>query len=104
MNELILALVALVALVVMIRKNTFKTFPAPSRCLALGLGIILVTRLLGWVTMTYLSRTLTIDTFATAHTVIYLVMSTALAIALTCMIAAVFVSRHPSNIVNTVQS
>jgi cell shape-determining protein MreD len=98
MNELSLALIALLAVVGMILKNTFNKYPAPSRWLAVGLGIIFVTRLLGWITMTFLSRTLTVENFASAHTVNSLVASASFAIALAFMIAAAFVSRRPNTI------
>lgn len=88
MNELILALVALIALVGLMLKNTFNTYPAPSRWLAMGLAIIFVTRLLGWIAMTFPSRTLTVENFASAHTVNSLVASATFAIALAFMITA----------------
>lgn len=101
MNELILALVAILALFGMILKNTFNTYPAPSRWLAMGLGIIFVTRLLGWITMTYLSRTLTVESFASAYTVNSLVASVTFAVALVFMIVAAFVSRQTNTIADT---
>ncbi len=104
MNELILALVALIALVGMIVKNTFTTYPVPSRWLAVGLGIIFVTRLLGWITMTFLSRTLTVENFASAYAVNSFMASATLAIAIVFMIAAVFVFRHPQSITDAAQT
>lgn len=104
MNELILALVAAVALRTMVWKNTFRAFPAPSRLLAIGFGILIVTRLLGWLTITYLSRTLTADTFGTASYLTSLATTATLVVAIAFMIAAVFAARHPKDIVNTMQS
>ena len=104
MNEMIIALVAFVALLAMVWKNSFKTFPVPSRLLAIGLGILIVTRLLGWFTITYFSRTLTVDSFGTAYYLTSLVTTATLVVALAFMIAAVFAARHPKGIVNTVQS
>jgi hypothetical protein len=48
--------------------------------------------------MTFLSRTLTVENFALAHTVNSLVASASFAIALAFMIAAAFVSRRPNTI------
>jgi hypothetical protein len=63
-----------------------------------------VTRLLGWITMTLLSQTLTVENFASAHTANTLVASAIFAIALAFMIAAAFVSRHPNTIADTAKT
>ena len=103
MTNLILALVAFVALLGMIRKNTFQTFPVPSRWLAIGLALILVTNSLGWFTTVYLSRTLTMETFATAHIVISAITAATSAIAFVLVIAAVFASRQPNGVTSIAQ-
>ena len=96
MTDLILALVAFIALLGMIRKNTFHTIPKPSRWLAIGLGTIVASRTLGWLSMIYLSRTVAVDTYATAHMAISIAMGVASATALAFMVTAVFVSRQPN--------
>jgi len=103
MTDLTLTLVAFIALLGMIRKNTFRTFPAPSRWLAIGLVTIVATRALRWLTLMYLSRTVTTETFATTAIAFSVGVGIATAIALGFMIAAVFVSREPNGTANTAQ-
>ncbi len=104
MSELMLSLVAFVVLVLMTWKNAFKMFPLPSRLLAMGLGLLVVTPLLSRITIVYFARVLSAESFGTAYFVISLVTSVVFAIALAMMVAAVFAARNQPGIADNAQS
>jgi hypothetical protein len=94
MTDLLLASVAAIALLTMLRMGVFRDFPSPSKWLAVGLGAIVATQVLGWVTLTYLSRVATIASYASSHSVVSYLVTFGTAFAIVCMVIGAFVSRR----------
>ena len=95
MTDLLLASVAAIALVTMLRMGVYRDFPSPSKWLAVGLGAIVATHVLGWVTLTYLSRVTTIASYGSSHSLMSYLVTFGTAFAIVCMVIGAFVSRRP---------